>query len=104
MDIQADPIRSFSGFNYFQFQIKMAASNEKRDEVNNAVELENEEIEDEDNSDLYDELVESDGSDTDESIYGVCIYVLLTLLHLEPGCFVTSTFTSSTLCVSQPLN
>jgi len=51
----------------------MAASSEKRDAVDNAVELEKEENEDEDNSDLYDELVESDGSSTDESIYGVYI-------------------------------
>jgi len=49
----------------------MAAPTEKRDTVDNTVELEKEENEDEDNSDLYDELVESDGSDTDESIYGV---------------------------------
>ena len=51
---------------------KMAASGEKRDVVGDTVELEREENEDEDNSDLYDELVESDGSSTDESIYGVC--------------------------------
>jgi len=50
----------------------MAASGEKRDVVGDTVELEKEENEDEDNSDLYDELVESDGSSTDESIYGVC--------------------------------
>ena len=45
------------------------AGGRKREEANDMVELEKEE--DEDNSDLYDELVESDGSDTDESIYGV---------------------------------
>ena len=50
----------------------MAAPSRKRDEANE-VELEKDENEDEDNSDLYDELVESDGSDTDESIYGVHI-------------------------------
>lgn len=48
----------------------MAAPSKKRDGAVDMVELENEENEDEDNSDLYDELVESDGSDTDESIYG----------------------------------
>jgi len=47
------------------------AGGRKREEANDMVELEKEENEDEDNSDLYDELVESDGSDTDESIYGV---------------------------------
>ena len=51
----------------------MAASSEKRDAVDDTVALEKEENEDEDNSDLYDELVESDGSDTDDSIYGVYI-------------------------------
>ena len=51
----------------------MAAPSRKRDEANDTVELEKDENEDEDNSDLYDELVESDGSDTDESIYGVHI-------------------------------
>jgi len=55
----------------------MATPSEKRDVVGSAVELEKEENEDEDNSDLYDELVESDGSDTDESIYGVCVKSLL---------------------------
>lgn len=50
---------------------KMAAPSGKRDTAVDMVELEKEENEDEDNSDLYDELVESDGSDTDESIYGV---------------------------------
>ena len=49
----------------------MAAPRKKCDEAVDMVELEVEDNEDEDNSDLYDELVESDGSDTDESIYGV---------------------------------
>jgi len=49
----------------------MADRSCKRDAAVDMVKLEKEENEDEDNSDLYDELVESDGSDTDESIYGV---------------------------------
>jgi len=49
----------------------MAAPSGKRDTAGDMVEFEKEENEDEDNSDLYDEIVESDGSDTDESIYGV---------------------------------
>jgi len=61
----------------FLLNRKMAAPGKKRDAAVDMVELEKEENEDEDNSDLYDELVESDGSDTDESIYGVYIYILL---------------------------
>ena len=66
-----EPARAFPRCSHYQ--IKMAASSEKRDAVDDTVALEKEENEDEDNSDLYDELVESDGSDTDDSIYGVYI-------------------------------
>ena len=62
-------VGTFPGFS--NYQKKMAASSRKRDGAVDMIELEKEENEDEDNSDLYDELVESDGSDTDESIYGV---------------------------------